>query len=173
MLTKLGVEALYVSGYADNGFGNGAESHAWNIVKINGKYYQVDTTWGDPTNDDGSQTLTYRYLCLTDDEIGIDHTAKNNGYPACVSTDLNWYRLNDRYLEYYDEQKIASWITGYGVEAEFQCATDALYEEVMNQLVNHDGIWNIAEIVFGTRYDIYNWYRSDPKLRTFSLYYYQ
>ena len=170
MLTKLGVEAIYVSG---DTVGGGDEGHAWNIVKINGKYYQVDTTWGDVEDSDGTESLTYKYLCMTDDEIGIDHIADNNGYPACVSTDLNWYRLNNRYLEYYDERQIASCIGSYGVETEFQCATDALYEEVMDQLVNHDGIWNIAEIVFGTRYDIHNRYRNDPKLRTFSLYYYQ
>ena len=44
LLEKLGIQCLYVEGTA----GENNEAHAWNIVKCNGKYYQIDTTWGDP-----------------------------------------------------------------------------------------------------------------------------
>ena len=41
LLEKLGIQCLYVEGTA----GENNEAHAWNIVKCNGKYYQIDTTW--------------------------------------------------------------------------------------------------------------------------------
>ena len=43
LLEQLGVFCTYVTGKTTEG-GN----HAWNLVKCNGDYYYVDTTWGDP-----------------------------------------------------------------------------------------------------------------------------
>ena len=43
LLERLGVFCTYVTGKTTEG-GN----HAWNLVKCNGDYYYVDTTWGDP-----------------------------------------------------------------------------------------------------------------------------
>ncbi|MBO4592246.1 MAG: leucine-rich repeat protein, partial [Eubacterium sp.] len=40
---KLGIESYTVSSHSKN--------HAWNIVKLNGKFYMMDTTWDDPTPD--------------------------------------------------------------------------------------------------------------------------
>ena len=41
----LGIECYYVRGTADNGIER--DSHAWNKVKINDKWYYVDFTWND------------------------------------------------------------------------------------------------------------------------------
>ena len=45
LCAKAGIECLYVSGDADNGLGEDSGSHAWNKVKVNGKWYYVDYTW--------------------------------------------------------------------------------------------------------------------------------
>ncbi|WP_026527128.1 leucine-rich repeat protein [Butyrivibrio sp. VCD2006] len=41
IMNRLGIECKYVT--------SDALSHAWNIIKVNGKWYYVDCTWDDPT----------------------------------------------------------------------------------------------------------------------------
>lgn len=44
MLNSLGVEVYYAHGTA-NGGGPGPGAHAWNVVKLKGNYYLLDSTW--------------------------------------------------------------------------------------------------------------------------------
>jgi len=50
-----------------NGDGNGA-AHMWNLMKIDGSWYQFDPTWIDGT------MINYDYFNVTDDIIRVDHT---------------------------------------------------------------------------------------------------
>lgn len=43
LLNQVGIECLMVTSKSMN--------HAWNLIQLNGKYYQVDVTWDDPTWD--------------------------------------------------------------------------------------------------------------------------
>ncbi|MCR4865401.1 MAG: hypothetical protein K5921_00585 [Lachnospiraceae bacterium] len=49
LLQQAGIEAAYVTGYADSESGTLTEqgSHAWNIVKLDGEWYEVDSCWDD------------------------------------------------------------------------------------------------------------------------------
>ena len=47
LLDGLGIENVLISGKATNSSGS-TENHAWNYVKLNGKWYAVDVTWDDP-----------------------------------------------------------------------------------------------------------------------------
>jgi transglutaminase/protease-like cytokinesis protein 3 len=59
-LDLLGIENYYVAGEVlDGGL------HAWNVVKIDDKYVQVDTTWDDPVPNRPGE-VRYDYFMVTD-----------------------------------------------------------------------------------------------------------
>ena len=53
-----------------NGVGNGG-GHAWNKVKINGQWYNVDVTWDDPVST--RPVLRYDYFLVSDSVLDRDH----------------------------------------------------------------------------------------------------
>jgi hypothetical protein len=73
----------YVSGTATNELGT--QTHAWNMVRIDGVYSYVDCTFDDPIVDDGSvQTLSYNFFCVGSDLLLDDHTpAYPPNLPPC------------------------------------------------------------------------------------------
>ena len=78
MLAKAaGFEVVYVSGAADNGSGSGYQGHAWNEIKIDGVWYNLDTTWDDPAwiakpaSDHSSNC--YDYFLISDATLGKNH----------------------------------------------------------------------------------------------------
>ena len=85
LLRAVGVESLYVTG--DAIIGSDTESHAWNLVKLNGKWCHVDCTWDDPIG--GEETRVY--FGLTDELISKDHLWAGRGgvVPACESADAS------------------------------------------------------------------------------------
>lgn len=74
-----GIECVRVTGYA-------GESHAWNKVKVNGSWYNVDVTWDDPVS--YSPTLIYDYFLVSDAVISRDHVQDSN--PFWPAAPANW-----------------------------------------------------------------------------------
>lgn len=70
MLTEAGVESKIIARSA--GSGSDSEGHAWNLVKLDGKWYHLDCTWDDPVPDVKGRVL-YDYYNLTDSQISQDH----------------------------------------------------------------------------------------------------
>ncbi|WP_379162889.1 transglutaminase domain-containing protein [Paenibacillus sp. sgz5001063] len=60
--------------------GGPTQSHAWNLVQLDGRWYHLDTTWDDPTPspDGGISTL---YYMRTDAQMRRDHSWTKS-YPA-------------------------------------------------------------------------------------------
>lgn len=81
IMQKLNVPCYFCSGTANGG------NHAWNIVCIDGKYYNVDLSWDDTLGEAANQ-ISYSYFNLSDRTFGLDH--KRSGLslklPNCVVT---------------------------------------------------------------------------------------
>ncbi len=101
-MNLLDIENKFVVGDADG------ISHAWNMVKLNGNWYHVDTTWDDPTMASGEQQLRYNYFLITDEQISADHVWKRWDYPECNSEDL-MYKV-------YEEGGILSTVDEYSAK---------------------------------------------------------
>jgi len=59
-------------------------AHTWNLVKLDGKWYHLDTTFDDPVPDAKGRTA-YGYFLLTDAQIRADHKWTLT-YPAAVTS---------------------------------------------------------------------------------------
>lgn len=79
LLESCGVEAFYVSGVVP---GEDGGPHAWNLVKIQGQWYQLDTTWCD--EDKGG--WNYAYFLKSDDFFAQSRTWESYIYPKCPSS---------------------------------------------------------------------------------------
>lgn len=56
LFTAAGLNSRIITGSAGGG------SHAWNIVKVKDKWYNIDLTWDDPLTNTGEEILTYDYF---------------------------------------------------------------------------------------------------------------
>ena len=70
------------------------EGHAWNIVKVSGKYYHLDSTFDDPITSDRKDVLTFYYFNLSDRELSKRHRWNTSAYPVCNSMENNYYYKN-------------------------------------------------------------------------------
>ena len=66
---SLGIDCIMVIGSTE-----GAETvnHAWNMVKLNGVWYNVDVTWDDRSVS-GDNKIYYRYFLKGDRNFGVTH----------------------------------------------------------------------------------------------------
>lgn len=72
--------------------------HAWNEVKLGGKWYQVDCTWDDGSA--GSGYDSHRYCFITDEAMRKDHAY--SAPHACTSVVCNYFvqeRVADTWLK--------------------------------------------------------------------------
>lgn len=137
LLNKFGIFCTYVTGTARTEDGN-IQAHAWNLVRCDGEYYYVDTTWGDPVFlqeeniPDGQNLINYDYLCCNDEEIGKTHTKDELAvFPESTSTRYNYYVLNGMYYDVYDQDTFLNAMTN-SIDSQaaftaFKFSTDSLY----------------------------------------------
>lgn len=150
---KAGIRSLYVAGdiVAYD------QPHAWNLVRIDGQYYPVDTTWGDPTFETtvigqaDVNTINYSYLCTPKAIFEKTHTAWTGfssadggelNYPTLSDTSLNYYALNGAYFTSYNHAELAAFlseksqdhtVTEIGFQMGDQAAYDAAFAALSSQ----------------------------------------
>ena len=81
ILDNAGISCVEICGIAQNSAGE-SESHAWNYVLLNGRWYAIDVTWDDPIIVGGNGRLTdelrYNYFLKGSDTFFATH--QEDGY---------------------------------------------------------------------------------------------
>ncbi|WP_294467951.1 transglutaminase domain-containing protein [uncultured Ruminococcus sp.] len=101
LCNRLGVDCISISGSGDG------ESHAWNNVKLDGEWYEVDVTWNDTDGD--TEFPIYDYFNMPSDKFSESHSTSplyseissseyvNSDYyynifaPVCTGTKYYYY----------------------------------------------------------------------------------
>lgn len=71
MLNKMGLDCKVVDGSVYNSKGN---NHAWNIVKLDEKWYCVDTTWGDSGRDNFNKYFLKSQKTFSNSDYGLHNS---------------------------------------------------------------------------------------------------
>lgn len=155
LFKRLGIESVVVNGYANN------ESHAWNIIKLDGSWYHFDATWGNSkyksSDDTVEKFVDYGYLNVTENEIRKTHAIQTSfPIPECNTKDNNYFVKENRYITEWDEDKIGSimkdaWESGRQ-SCDIKFADSNIYESTISCFFDDK---HIGKYCYGLRYYTY------------------
>jgi hypothetical protein len=173
LLTLLGIECTYVT----------SETHAWNLLKLEGDYYHLDVTWGD-----GSDTLAenntdtavdYSCFCITTQEVlRLDsHTPENIlTLPDCTAVQCNYHRRHGLYLETFDYNKVLSIVCECVKRGEttisLKFGSDAAFTQAERQLIEEGRFIEVlryANLKTGARLDLRYAYMASAEKRVINF----
>lgn len=135
-------------------------NHAWNIIRINGDYYHVDTSWDDITIG-GKERLRYTYFNLPDSDMILDHRWKQSDYPSCSSTQYNYFIRNNLLLENFNA------FTTY-INKTLSSHSDEIHVKIDN--FNMDKYEDLSTIMFQNPYVQRYYYNIDERQGVISIY---
>lgn len=76
--------ALFLNHYNIPNYKISSETHVWNAVFINEKWYHLDLTWDDPISDEGVEKLIHKFFLINTDNLKryatTDHNFNNTIY---------------------------------------------------------------------------------------------
>lgn len=130
-------------------------AHVWNIVMVNGKYYIVDTTWGDASflysTDNGDvidgPDINYDYLLVPDSMILDTHLPKPTvEMPSCVSMDDNYYVREGLYFTKVDSEQLeVVFDKAYANGQEYvsiKCSDNGVYADMRTHLFEKEHVFD-------------------------------
>ncbi len=99
IMEKMGYDCLYVVGYA-------GESHAWNMVFIEGEGYYFDITWDDADFDDGERPI-YDYFGITTERLERTHAIDEDfTLPMCTAEKYDYFNYTNSHVDVYDFDQV-------------------------------------------------------------------
>ena len=103
LLNRCGIECLYVT----------SDTHAWNIVKLEGDYYHLDVTWGDGSDTkkekNSTDAISYDCFCITTQEVlRLEEHVPVAEFPVpeCTATACNYHIRHGLYFEAFNYERL-------------------------------------------------------------------
>lgn len=145
-LQMYGIECTYISNHG----------HAWNLVKLDGDYYHLDTTWGDHSDTkvsrNTSNEIDYDCFCITTEEL---KNLKNHKLdrviplPLCTATKCNYYHKTGLYFDKYDFEKCKQSLSEKMIHGEkiisLKCANSTIFNEFKKNLITEHKFRDIIQ----------------------------
>lgn len=131
LMQKLNVPCYYCTGYA-------GQNHAWNIIKLDDDFYNVDVTWDD------SSEGNYDYFNKTDSEFSKNHVRKNLSVylPVCNGTNYQVATDPDASLRSLED-------AGFS-EGDVLYSMSDYYNDCYNKIVNNGiGNYSFSNVISG------------------------
>lgn len=140
LMTELGIPCYYCTGYA-------GENHAWNIIRLDGEYYNADATWDDANPD------KYGFFNKTDSEFSSTHRREDLSVylPACNGTKYSNLEASEQEApqspepQYADDRRSLDEI-GFS-ENDVLRSLQEYYDDCYNQLAAAGGSLQFMNIV--------------------------
>lgn len=179
LMHRMGLFCTYVTGRI-----RGGGDHAWNMVRIDGNYYYVDVTWGDPvflnqvegTPDRG---MNYNYLCCTEQELFLTHVpADFPPLPDCVSEDYNYYKRTGNFYDTFDYDtlydRLMESVRSGDTVIVLKFQTEEGYQQAVKELFEGDLLQDAGQYLMRLN-GVTSWnyrYRTDEEFYVITLYWY-
>lgn len=155
LLNQLGVQSTIVTGMAEG------ESHAWNLVRLDGNYYYMDTTWGNSRYLDDSSKIekyvNYSYLAVTSEEISRTHVLDSSfPLPECTNMENNYFVQEGKYFTEWVPENVGSLFAqswsqgGRGMSVKF--SSPELYQKALEYFITDQHISDYCENISSIYY---------------------
>ncbi|MBR1771518.1 MAG: hypothetical protein IJ747_05770 [Lachnospiraceae bacterium] len=159
LMERMGIMCVLVQGTVrDTG-----EGHAWDLVRSNGAFYYVDTTWGDISYQSAERAeageepafaqISYDYLCINTEQLLRTHEIDPAlELPQYTATADNYYVREGAFFTAYDRDQLEAlverslaagekdvYVTDAGENGRMlslRCADRACYEEMCRALLD-------------------------------------
>ncbi len=141
LLDKLGITSTIITGTANG------ESHAWNLVYLDGAYYYMDVTWGNSRyldgNNDTTKRINYAYLAMTTEEISQNHVITSSfEVPECLSNADNYFVHKGLYFDWFGADSIGNCLAqSYNsgeAEISLKFSNSDLYNQVRTYFIDEN-----------------------------------
>ncbi|WP_090528449.1 transglutaminase domain-containing protein [Pseudobutyrivibrio sp. UC1225] len=141
LLDKLGIKSTVITGTANG------ESHAWNLVYLDGAYYYMDVTWGNSKyldgNNDTAKRVNYAYFAMTTEEISQNHVITVDfEVPECLSNADNYFVHEGLYYDWFGVDSIGNRLAqSYNngeAEISLKFSNSDLYSKVINYFIDEN-----------------------------------
>jgi len=137
----MGIECICVIGDSDG-------PHMWNLVKLDGEWYHMDTTFDDPIGEVPS--CIYSYFCVTEEQISQTHDIDDFlSIPKATADEYNYY--NAKGITVYTSAR-----TAYSMLLVQAAANYARGEKHTEVICSEKCVEQLYELVGDKGSDVYN-----------------